>query len=316
MPRGRNGIRSAIIIYNPASGVHSAGREQEVQEAIRILSGAGIETQFAVTSASGSATIIARDAASRGCDLVIVCGGDGTINEAANGLIGYHSALGLLPAGSANILAKELGIPWDIRTAARLIPHSTPRRIALGLARSLAPGSSATERYFVCVGGAGPDGELVKMVESAGKNHSGTRAYWLAGLRAIFRYKFPLFQVASGQMQVDASLLVVGRTGHYGGPFRITTEASLFEDSFELMACTSQSALRYAASLPALWLGRLRGKPGFHYWKTPAVRCASTNGAVVNAQVDGEYFGALPVEFTIVPDALSLLVPAGVPPPR
>ncbi len=313
---GRLRIRSALIIYNPASGVRSAGREREVQEAIRILAASGIETQFAVTSASGAATALARDASARGCELVIVCGGDGTINEAANGLTSSPCSLGILPSGSANILAKELRIPWDIPAAARLIPRCTPHRIALGHARSLAPGASSAGRYFVCVAGAGPDGALVKLVESAGKNHSGTLAYWRAGLIQIFRYSFPLFHIAGQEAPLRASLLVVGRTAHYGGPFRITTGASLFEDCFELMACTSRSRLRYLSALPALWLGRLRGAAGFHYWKAAQVRCDAPAGAVIHAQVDGEYFGALPVEFTIAPAALSLLVPPGAGPAR
>ena len=109
-----------------------------------------------------------------------------------------------------------------------------------------------------------------------------------------------------------ASILVVGRTANYGGPFKITTGASLFEDSFEFLTNSSRSRLRYLACLPALWMGKLRGMDGIAAWKHTEVICESANGAEVYAQVDGEPIGRLPLAFRIVPDALSLVTPANL----
>ncbi|MGH9704302.1 MAG: diacylglycerol/lipid kinase family protein, partial [Candidatus Acidiferrales bacterium] len=129
MPRG---ISHALLIYNTASGRRRGERLAEVEAASVVLKEAGILAQLAPTTGRGSATELARQAAADGRQLVIVCGGDGTINEVVNGLAGSQLPMALLPAGTANILAKELGIPWDIVSAAKMIPGSEPQRIALG----------------------------------------------------------------------------------------------------------------------------------------------------------------------------------------
>jgi diacylglycerol kinase family enzyme len=101
----------------------------------------------------------------------------------------------------------------------------------------------------------------------------------------------------------------VGRTKHYGGPFKITTDADLYEDQFELMTLTTQSGLRYLSYLPTLWLGKLRGTEGVHFWKADKIVCEPLGAEPIYAQVDGEPLARLPVEFKIVPRALKLLVP-------
>src|SRR3984957_8500556 len=129
-------IKNALLIYNPVSGRRRDRRFTDVEQSARILSNAGILTELAPTTARFSATTIARQAVEQKRDLVIACGGDGTVNEVVNGLAGSQVPLALLPAGTANILAKELGIPWDIPAAARLIPGGTVRCIAPGLAET------------------------------------------------------------------------------------------------------------------------------------------------------------------------------------
>ena len=131
MPRD---IRNALLIYNPTSGRKRHRRFVEIEKAARLLKDEGIATEIAPTTGPNSATHIARQAVEQRRGMVIACGGDGTINEIINGLAGSQVPMALLPAGTANILAKELGIPWDIPHAARLIPGGTIRRIALGIA--------------------------------------------------------------------------------------------------------------------------------------------------------------------------------------
>ncbi len=103
--------------------------------------------------------------------------------------------------------------------------------------------------------------------------------------------------------------MVVGRTKHYGGPFKITTDADLYENKFELMALTTQSGLRYLSYLPSLWFNTLRGTDGVHFWKADSIVCEPRDSNPVYAQIDGEPLARLPVEFKIVPHALKLLVP-------
>src|SRR5580658_2840207 len=127
-----DGILDALLIYNPTSGRKRHRRFGEVESAARILKDAGVRTELAPTEGPGSATYIARLAVEQRRGMVIACGGDGTVNEVVNGLAGSDIPMALLPAGTANILAKELRIPWDIPQAARLIPSGRIRRVALG----------------------------------------------------------------------------------------------------------------------------------------------------------------------------------------
>ena len=299
-----SGIRNAVIIHNPLAGRRRGRRAQQLDAARRILAEASIEAELRATTRPGAAIALARQAVEQARQLVIVCGGDGTVNEAVNGLAGSEVPLAVLPAGTANVLAKELGIPWNIPRAARLIAHGTLRRIALGVATPL-PGRE-TRRYFLCVAGAGTDGVMVYSLNPALKLRTGILAYWLEGLRQVFRYDFPTFRVTAAGRTLEATLVVIGRTKHYGGPFRITTEADLFENEFELAAYTSRSVLRYLSYLPVVWLGRMRD---VHFWKATSLCCEPLDDPKIYAQVDGEPAGRLPMEFSIVADALTVVVP-------
>ncbi len=305
------GIRNALIIYNPLAGRNRHGRLQQLEAARQVLARVGIDAELQPTGSGGEATGLARRAAESGCELVIACGGDGTVNEAVNGLAadpaGRQVPLAVLPAGTANVLAKELGIPWNIPRAARMISCGSLRRVALGVAAS--PGPPAVRRFFLCVAGAGPDGVMVYSLNPALKLRAGIAAYWLEGFRQIFRYRFPRFRVTAEGRQMEVTLVVIGRTKHYGGPFRITTGADLFGEEFELAIYTTRSATRYLSYIPALWLGRLRRRRDVHFWKARSLRCEPLGGERIYAQVDGEPAGRLPVEFSIVPDALTLVVP-------
>ena len=307
------GIKDALLIYNPTSGRRRHRRFAEIEQAIRLLKDAGIATELAPTTGRNTAIGIARQAVQQRRGMVIACGGDGTINEIVNGLAGSQVPMALLPAGTANILAKELGIPWDIPHASRLIPEGVVRRIALGIATPTGGRESVDlppeGRYFLSVAGAGPDGAMVHAVDEGLKARAGVLAYWAEGVRQLIRYDFPEIRIHSAGQERRATLVVVGRTVNYGGPFKITTGASLFEDSFEILTNAARSRFRYIACLPALWLGRLRGMDGIDAWKATETLCEANGQGVVYAQVDGEPIGKLPVTFRIVPDALSLVVP-------
>jgi len=308
------GVKNALLIYNPTSGRRRNRRFEEIEKAVRILKDAGTATEIAATTSPGAARSMARLGVEQRKDLVIACGGDGTVNEVINGLAGSQVPMALLPAGTANILAKELGVPWDIPHAARLIPGGVVRRIALGLASALSENGNGSGggsgRYFLCVGGAGPDGAIVNGVDEILKKNAGIVAYWMEGLKQLFRYDFPEMRVRSGGQERRATIIVIGRTANYGGPFKITTQASLFEDSFEMLTNSSTSRLKYLACLPALWMGKLRGFEGIDYWKDTEVICEPADERMVYAQVDGEPIGPLPLKFRIVPEALSIVVPA------
>src|SRR6266403_1324250 len=155
----------------------------------------------------------------------------------------------------------------------------------------------------------GGDGMLVYSLDLDLKARIGMLAYWWEGAREVFRYNFQHFRIRICDQKLAASLVIVGRTKNYGGPFKITTNADLFEDQFEVMALTTQSGFRYLSYLPTLWMGNLRGTEGVHFYKSDTVICEPLDKNPLYAQVDGEPLARLPVEFKIVPRALKLLVP-------
>jgi YegS/Rv2252/BmrU family lipid kinase len=300
-------VRDALLIVNPAAG--GGRRVRQLDKARRIFRSAGIETELQNTTAAGEATHLARRAVEAERQLVIVCGGDGTVNEVVNGLACSQVPLAVLPAGTANVLAKELALPWNLPRAAERVATAPYRRIALGLA--IPEKSSGEPRYFLSVAGAGADGALVSAVRPDIKLKAGILAYWQEGLRQLTRYDFPMFrtQMAGTPINIDASLVIVGRTKHYGGPFKITTEADLMQPQFELAFVTTRSAWRYLTYMPLIWAGKLRSARHVRFFKTNCLQCSSNSASQVQIQVDGEPAGRLPVEFRIVPDALTLAIP-------
>jgi len=308
-------LHNALLIHNPNAGSGGDARRRELDTARRIFAERGIEVALAETRGPGEATEMAARASREGRQLVIACGGDGTLNEIVNGLAaqqnGQRVPLALLPAGTANVLAKELDLSWDIPRAAEQLVQGEIRELALGLATPLE--NPEKKRYFLSVAGAGPDGQITYALDLDLKARLGILAYWWQGVREVFAYKFPKFRVTSEGESLDASLIIVGRTKHYGGPFKITTRADLYEDQFELLALTTQSGLKYLSYLPTLWFGDLRKADGTHFWKVDRLVCEPLDPEPVYAQVDGEPMARLPVEFKIVPRALKLLVPAPEP---
>ena len=308
-------LKNALLIHNPNAGNGGHGRRVMLDEARRIFASGGIDADLTETKGPGHAVEIAQRAYDEGRQLVIACGGDGTLNEVVNGLAanqnGHRVPLALLPGGTANILAKELALPWDIPSAAEKLVHGEVRDIALGLATPLQ--EPQKKKYFLSVAGAGPDGMIVYSIDLDLKARVGILAYWWQGARQVFSYKFPRFRLKTPSETIDASLVIVGRTQNYGGPFKITTRASLYENQFESLALTTRSGLRYLSYLPPLLLGKLRGQEGVYYYKSDSVVCEPLDDKPVYAQVDGEPLARLPVEFKIVPRALKLLVPANNP---
>src|SRR3972149_3234512 len=139
-------FRNAALIYNPAAGRGRRRRERELERAAQLLDAYGIRVTRIPTTGPGSATELAREEVAAGRDLIIACGGDGPINEVVNGMAGSPVPLAILPAGTGNVLATHLGLPWDIWRAAEYIPRGVVRGVALGQAGS---------RYFICLAGAG-----------------------------------------------------------------------------------------------------------------------------------------------------------------
>ena len=300
-------IRDALLIFNPTAGRARGLGPAALERARKVLARQGIDSELAPTDGPGSGPELARRAVREGRQMVIVCGGDGTLNEVVNGLAGSAIPLALLPAGTANVFAKELGLPWNIERAASLIAGSRLRRIGLG--HVSAAGLDEVGRYFLSLAGAGPDGAMVRAVDQKLKDRIGTMAYWLEGLRQFGVYGFPRFRVKLENETSEATLIIAGRTKHYGGPLQITTRADLYGNDFELLLCTAGSRWRYFCYIPLLLAGGLRHARTIRFLRATKIRCEPIDAEPVWVQVDGEPAGRLPADFRIVSDALTLAVP-------
>src|ERR1700675_2245288 len=199
----RENLSNALLIHNPNAGTGGSARRRLLDKARKILSRGGIEAELQETSAPGDATLTAQRATTEGRQLVIACGGDGTLNEVVNGLAeqknSHRVPMALLPGGTANVLAKELHLPWDIPSAAEMLVHGVVRDIPLGLATPL--NEPAKTKYFLSVAGAGPDGMIVYSIDLELKARVGIMAYWWQGAREAFRYKFQHFRVTAAGKQ-------------------------------------------------------------------------------------------------------------------
>ena len=246
------------------------------------------------------ASQLAREALAQGADLVLALGGDGTINEIVNGMIGSRVPLGILPGGTANVLANELGFGNRVEHAVTCLGRAQPRRISLGRLRD----AQGTSRHFLLMGGVGLDAAIVAAVNPRLKAATGKLAYWVAGLGQFFK-RVAQFDVTLNGETSRCGFVLAARVRNYGGDLEIASGASLLHDDFEVVLFRGSSPLRYAAYMAVVGIKQVQKMPGVRTLHT--TRVDFSGGAHV--QIDGEYAGVQAVTFEIVPDALTLLAP-------
>ena len=247
---------------------------------------------------------LARQAVKQGCDLILAAGGDGTINEAVNGMAGSDVPFGALPAGTANVLANEVGLsPRPDRAAAQLLT-AVPTRIALGAMDR--PGHA--RRHFVLMAGVGLDARIVYELDINLKARLGKLAYWHGGFRQLGR-PVPRFSICVDGQEQQASFALITRVRNYGGDFQIARRIKLTDADFEIVVFQNQEWHDYIRFFGAVVTNRLYDTPGVTvYRSTKAVLKAPGDGRIY-VQADGEAIGNLPATITTIPDALTLLIP-------
>jgi YegS/Rv2252/BmrU family lipid kinase len=307
-------LKNATLIYNPIAGRKPQRREREIRKAAAALEDAGIAVQLAPTTGPGAAEELARAAASRGGELILVCGGDGTINEVINGMTPSPATLGILPGGTANIIARELGIPKSPVQAARCLPFWSPRRIALGqvswFAAAAGKAPQPRQRYFLSVAGAGFDAHVVYKLATTFKLAWGVPAYAWEAVRQTLRYSFPPFVCRVDDQPHQATFAVIQRTKRYGGPLRLTPNAEFFEPRFGLCLFSSRRITRWVAFVLAALARQHHRLRGVQMIQGRKVVCEAVEpGTHIHFELDGELVGTLPATFEVVPEALNLLVP-------
>ncbi|MGH9395488.1 MAG: diacylglycerol/lipid kinase family protein, partial [Terriglobia bacterium] len=309
----RPSLQPATLIYNPVAGRNPARRERQIREVAAVLKQSGIPVTLARTTAPGCATELARAAASAGAGLVLACGGDGTIHEVINGLCPGSIPLGILPGGTANIVANELGLPHGPVRAARELMNWRPRRIALGLATGwpTSPSQAAKtfQRYFLSVAGVGFDAYVIHRLGFKFKMSLGVMAYLLEGLRQVMRYPFPPMVCEVDGQRFEATFALVQRTSLYAGWFRTAPNQSIANPRFGLSLFRSSRRLRYLAYGAAVLTQRqLRDVDRL---ETSKVTFAPAHpGTKIFFELDGELVGILPATFEVAPEALTLLMPS------
>ncbi len=259
------------------------------------------------TTGPGHAGEIARQEVDRGADLILVAGGDGTINEVVNGMAYSDVPLGVLPAGTANVLACELGIGKTMERAAEALADTVLERVALG---SIANGSEDSKRYFLLMAGAGLDADIVYHLNARLKQAFGKVAYWIGGFSKVGR-RFPEFTVEANGCEFRASFALLSRVRNYGGDLEIAPTISLLDDEFEMVLFEGESSLGFLKYMLAVVAHQQQKMQGITILRTRQAEFSSAPGEKIHLQVDGEYIGIAPARVEIVPNALTLLVPPG-----
>ena len=298
--------RKTIIIYNPFAGKMGTKGLKRLSTAADILREAGHETWLVPTQGPGTAGAIARRSIADGAELILAAGGDGTINEIAAGVAFSDVPLGILPAGTANVLANELGLGSSIEHAATALAACVPRRISLG--RLQCVNGSERTRLFLLMAGIGLDAKIVYNLSLPLKARFGKLAYWVGGFSLIGR-DLDEFEVLVDGRRVNCSFALISKVRNYGGDLEIAQNISLLDDRFEVVLFEGRSSYRFLGYLARVAVRKLTGVRGISLLRATQVCLPGTADRRVYIQVDGEYAGHIPASVEIVPDALTLLVP-------
>jgi YegS/Rv2252/BmrU family lipid kinase len=316
-------MRRVALIYNPASGLISTRRTAAVEEALAVFRAAGVEGKAFVTREAGEATLHAQQAAREGFDTILACGGDGTVHEIVQSLVGTDIALGVVPLGTANALASDLGLIAPPAKVARKLLDAVPTRVSVGRIHFRDSAGNPGSRYFVVAAGIGADALLMSRLDAKLKRRLGYVLYLIEGVRIWATSSFPLFEAVlpangnGGERVVEVSQLLAVRVHSFGGVLRtLAPGASLRNGSLNLLAFKTQSRLRYLKFMLAAFAGRQTFTHTVELLNTPFIECRAIQGSrdELYVEADGEVLGSLPARLEIVPQSLTLLIPAGAQP--
>jgi YegS/Rv2252/BmrU family lipid kinase len=287
------------VIYNPVAGLKMVRNITRVRKALAVL-----ERPFEIreTAGPGDAVLLAREAAHSGMETVIAVGGDGTVNEVANGLAGTETRLLVVPRGTGNVFAAEVGLPKSVEGCISLL--STGRTIPVRLAK-------AGERNFLLLASAGFDAEVVERMGARGKNYLGIGAYVLAGAKHLLRDQPGLWVEMPGKERLEAQTVIVCRGRKYGGGVIMAPSGNLEGDTLQMIALCKLGRfpiLRFAWNVLR---GKHAGSPDVLITETPSVFIRSRIPSA--AQVDGDYLGPLPVRFEMTDVSVRIVVPPSYP---
>jgi Sphingosine kinase and enzymes related to eukaryotic diacylglycerol kinase len=314
-------MQKALLIYNPFAGFRRQHRLRQVESAAAELRRAGVTAEIAESRGPAQAGSQAQDAVRAGFDTIIACGGDGTIHDVLQGMVGYtQAALGVLPLGTANALANDLKIPHDPVQAMRRQLQYLPTTIAAGVIESCRS-DPKPRRYFTVMSGVGPDALLVYSLSAEAKERWGVSAYVANAFWEYITYRYAPFELeitdTAGQRTTLTSAQVMAvRIQNFGGPLkRFARGARLTCSHLRAVVFRGGVRLSYPAYLLAALFGIEVNIPGVTLVDAREMVCRALpgrNNRRIYCEADGECLWTLPVRISIVPAAFSLLMP----PPR
>ncbi len=293
----------SCLIFNPSARGEKA---RALQSGLKARAG---ECAVLLTTAPGHAQELAAQAVRDGYNVVIAAGGDGTINEVVNGMAaapgGLASAkLGVLPLGTVNVFAREVGVPLNVKAAWKVIGAGRETVIDLGVAEFGTNGAKQ-RRYFIQLAGAGIDSRAVELVSWKLKKKIGPLAYIWAGWQA-WREQRPVVKV-EGVEAGAGELVMLGNGRYYGGSFAFFPRASLQDGKMDVCVFPKVTSVGMAEAAFGALTGRLDKLTAAR--RSQAARVTLSSGSRVLLQLDGESAGELPATLSILPRALRVIVP-------
>jgi YegS/Rv2252/BmrU family lipid kinase len=315
-------MQRVAFLYNPVSGQKSPRRAASIRRAQELLREAGLTVTVYESTTSERAAEQARQAVADGCDTVLACGGDGTVHAILQGIVGTDAALGVIPLGTANALAADLGLAGSPERAVNLLLHSSPVQIRVPRIHYVDPQGQPASRYFIVAAGVGADALLMARLDARLKRRLGYVLYLIEALRIWLTHHFPLFEATwvhpeSGEREtVHLSQLLAVRVRSFGGVLHeLAPGATLHNGKLRLLAFKTRSRLRYLRFLLAAVCKRQQFSGAIELWKTPLVEC-ELNGSpeTIYVEADGDLLGTLPARMEIAEAHLNLLVPPGARP--
>jgi diacylglycerol kinase (ATP) len=316
-------MRKAALFYNPLSGRRRERRLADVKAAMAVLHAAGVEAAAEPTRGQADAADQARAAIAHGCDTIFACGGDGTAHDVLQGMVGSPVPLGVIPLGTANALAHDLRLPLSAVGAARALLKATPQRIALGHVEYTDLEGNRGSRYFTVAAGIGVDAHLFYKLNPLVKGHLGMAAYYAKATRLWLTHPMEKFAVeveqdGSDGSHAEVSQLLAVRIRNFGGVLReLAPGASLDRDDLRLVMFRTRSRLAYLNYIVRGLVGAKWKVGGIDLLDSLKIDCRALVGDGADSRVfveaDGELLGTLPAAISIVPDALTLLVPENRP---
>ena len=285
------------IIFNPISGSRLAGKR--IKHIRQYFENHNYLVNWSVTRQKGNATIFAKEIDDSFYAAVVI-GGDGTINEVVNGLQGRQIPIGIIPQGTGNLLAKELGIPISIEKACAVIKRA--RTISMDLGHD-------TKRYFFLMAGIGIDAEIVYAIDAARKGNISLLTYIIPIIRTIINYHLPRITISINGTVVEkeASFVFVSNVKGYFGPVRFAYLAKTNDGQFDVCIMKGRKKLHILKYVIGAATGTLRMFSDVLYLRGKDVTV--TGYTSDRYQLDGDPGGTLPASFKAIPDAVRFFVP-------